>query len=253
MSEKSEAVADLTNDDTLRPVEEVEVRGHIIDSLILPKVLDCITTAGGSFHIKKMTVGHDRTDPSYAAIDVRAADEPALQEILAQIADHGAVPTASSDCRLVEADIVGAFPDGFYSTTNQRSEVRVDGKWIPVAQQEMDCGITVDVSQMTAQCMPLSEVERGMPMVVGHMGVRVFPLERVEQDHSFAFMNSAVSTEKPKGVIIRQIARQLFENRGGGERPCWSAAQRSSTQAVAVLFASYSARDTSTSFLPATP
>ena len=28
-------------------------------------------------------------------------------------------------------------------------------------------------------------------------------------------MNSAVSTEKPKGVVIREIARQLFENRAG--------------------------------------
>ncbi len=31
-------------------VEEVEVRGHIIDSLILPKVLDLITAGGGAFH-----------------------------------------------------------------------------------------------------------------------------------------------------------------------------------------------------------
>ena len=28
--------------------DEVEVSGHIIDSLILPKILDCITSAGGS-------------------------------------------------------------------------------------------------------------------------------------------------------------------------------------------------------------
>ena len=75
-------------------VEEVEVRGHIIDSLILPKVLDSITTAGGSFRIKNITIGHDRKDPSYAAIEVRAADDLALEEILAQIADHGATPTA---------------------------------------------------------------------------------------------------------------------------------------------------------------
>jgi lysine-ketoglutarate reductase/saccharopine dehydrogenase-like protein (TIGR00300 family) len=61
----------------------------------------------------------------------------------------------------------------------------------------------------------MTDVTRGMELVVGHVGVRVFPLERLEQGHAFAFMNSAVSTEKPKGVVIREIARQLFENRGG--------------------------------------
>lgn len=201
--------------DAYPSVEEVEVRGHIIDSLILPKVLDTITAAGGSFRIKNVTIGHDRKDPSYAAIEVLAADDEALEEILAQIADHGATPTAGGDCRLVEADVDGAFPEAFYSTTNQRTEVRWRDKWLPVADQEMDCGLTLDPTAATVRCVPMSEVVRGMPIVVGHMGVRVFPLERLEQDHSFAFMNSAVSTEKPKGVIIRQIARQLFDNRQG--------------------------------------
>ena len=196
-------------------VEEVEVRGHIIDSLILPKVLDTITTSGGTFRINSITIGHDRKDPSYAAIEVRANDESALAEILAQIADHGATPTAGGDCRLIEADVDGAFPEGFYSTTNQRTEVRLHDKWHPVANQEMDCGLTVDPTTSAVRCIPMSDVERGMPIVVGHMGVRVFPLERVEQDHAFAFMNSSVSTEKPKGVVIRQVARQLFENRRG--------------------------------------
>lgn len=196
-------------------IEEVEVRGHIIDSLILPKVLDCITSAGGSFQIKNITIGHDRKDPSFAAIEVRAADDESLQLILAQIADHGATPTSGEDCRLVEADIAGAFPEGFYSSTNQRTEVRLDGQWHEVTLQEMDCGITVDANTKEAHCVAMSDVAVGMPIVVGHMGVRVFPLERVEQDHAFAFMNSAVSTEKPKGVVIRQIAKQLFENRKG--------------------------------------
>lgn len=195
------------------PVEDVEVRGHIIDSLILPKVLDQITTLGGHFRIKHISIGQERSDPSYALVEVRAETDDALQTILAQIADHGAVPTAGTDCRLVEADIAGAFPEGFYSTTNQETEVRLDGKWNPVALQEMDCGITVDSQTNAARCVAMSDVEVGMPIVLGHAGVRVFPLERAQQDHAFAFMNSAVSTEKPKGVVIRQIAQLLFENR----------------------------------------
>ena len=126
--------------------EDVQLSGHIIDSLILPKILDLITAAGGAFRIKQITIGQARNDPSYALVEVagRQTDER-LAEILAQIADHGAVPTAQQDCRLVAADMDGAFPEGFYSTTNQRTEVRLDGRWIEVADQEMDCGIVVDV------------------------------------------------------------------------------------------------------------
>jgi len=195
--------------------EEVEVRGHIIDSLILPKVLDTITTCGGSFLLKNISVGQHRTDASFAVIEVQADSEELLQEILGQIADHGAVPTAGSDCQLVVADMAGAFPEGFYSTTNQKTEIRLDGKWISVADQEMDCGIVFNPQTSTARCIAMSDVEEGMPFVVGHAGVRVFPLERASQDHAFAFMNSAVSTEKPKGVVIRQIAKLLYENRSG--------------------------------------
>ena len=36
------------------------------------------------------------------------------------------------------------FPKDFYSTTNQRTEIRLGGHWLPVADQEMDCGIAVD-------------------------------------------------------------------------------------------------------------
>src|SRR5881275_1163187 len=133
-------------------VERVELGGHIIDSLLLPKVLDFITAAGGSFRIEKISIGHDRSDPSYALIEVSAPSAERLQQILADIADHGATPVQGQDARLVAADIAGAFPEGFYSTTNQRTEVRLGGRWIEVQNQEMDCGVLVDPAAATARC-----------------------------------------------------------------------------------------------------
>ncbi len=204
-------------------VEEVEVRGHIIDSLILPKILDSISGSGGSFKIKEITIGQARNDPSHALLEVRADDDQVLQKILAQIADHGAVPTDVRDCHLVAADIAGAFPEDFYSTTNQRTEVRVAGHWLEVAGQEMDCAIVVDVPHNldgtpTARCLAMADTRLGERIVVGHSGVRVFPEERSRGPQTFEFMGSNVSTEKPKNVAIRQIARQLAENRAAGGR-----------------------------------
>src|SRR5436309_11161583 len=88
-------------------VEEVELQGHIIDSLLLPKVLDEILTHGGSYVLKDIRIGQRQTDPSYARIEVHAPSAPVLQEILDTIHDHGAVPVASHDCTVVPADMNG--------------------------------------------------------------------------------------------------------------------------------------------------
>jgi lysine-ketoglutarate reductase/saccharopine dehydrogenase-like protein (TIGR00300 family) len=67
-----------------------------------------------------------------------------------------------------------------------------------------------------ARCIAMTDAGRGMPIVVGHAGVRVFPEDKKFQRQSFEFMNSAVSTEKPKGVAIRQIAQEIFRTQQSG-------------------------------------
>src|SRR5438034_1148881 len=93
-------------------VEEVELQGHIIDSLLLPKVLDEILTLGGTYTLKDIRIGQRQADPSFARIEVHAPTGEALREILDAIHDHGAAPTSMQDCRVVEADLDGAFPEG---------------------------------------------------------------------------------------------------------------------------------------------
>ena len=62
--------------------EDVEIRGHIIDSLILPKILDIITSGGGSFEIKNISIGQARKDPSRALVEVQAPTEELLEEFI---------------------------------------------------------------------------------------------------------------------------------------------------------------------------
>jgi lysine-ketoglutarate reductase/saccharopine dehydrogenase-like protein (TIGR00300 family) len=202
-------------------VEEVELQGHIIDSLILPKVLDEILTHGGNYVIKDIRVGRSQADPSSARLQVRADSAERLRLILDAIHDHGAVPTQIADCRTAAADIAGAFPEGFYSTTNFRTQVRLGGEWIDVEDQEMDCGILIDPEGPAARCLPMTSVRLGDRIVVGRQGLRVFPAEPAARQDLFEFMSSPVSSERPKGVSVREIAAAMRRTRAAGEKVIW--------------------------------
>jgi lysine-ketoglutarate reductase/saccharopine dehydrogenase-like protein (TIGR00300 family) len=200
-------------------VEDVELRGHILDSLLLPKVLDEILTRGGSYELKDIQVGQRSVDPSYARIQVKAKTEAELEDILEQIHDHGATTVAADDCLTQSADIAGAFPEGFYSTTNHHTQVRLRGEWVDVDFIEMDCGIVVSSDQQQAVCTPMIDVKPGDAVVVGHKGIRVLASEIAEtRKNLFEFMASPVSSEKPKGVTVREIAAAMKRCRQAGER-----------------------------------
>jgi lysine-ketoglutarate reductase/saccharopine dehydrogenase-like protein (TIGR00300 family) len=199
-------------------VEEVEVRGHIVDSLLLPKILDRILQMDGTFEILECKIGARRIDPSYARIMIRAASHAELDAILGDLVEHGATPVHPDDVHVVPADIEGAFPEEFYSTTNQRTQVRLGGHWTDVADQEMDCAIVVDLARRTARCVPMIDAKVGMPIVVGHAGVRVVPVERPNDITLFGFMGSNVSSEKPKAVSLQAVADSIRSTRAEGKK-----------------------------------
>jgi lysine-ketoglutarate reductase/saccharopine dehydrogenase-like protein (TIGR00300 family) len=212
------SLAPSTGATSPRFFEEVEIQGHIIDSLLLPKVLDEIITHGGTFTIKDIRVGQHQSDPSFARIEVRANSTSDLHEILDAIHDHGAVPTSAKDCVTVQADLEGSFPEGFYSTTNYRTQVRLNGEWIDVEDQEMDCGILIDPEGAAARCLPMTLVRRGDRIIVGRQGLRVFPGESTARQNLFEFMASPVSSEKPKGVTVREIAAAMRRTCSAGDK-----------------------------------
>ncbi len=200
-------------------VEFVEMSGHIVDSLLLPKVLDVILSRGGHYHIEALRLGERQDDPSFVRIEVKADTAEQLDAILADIHAHGAVPPNEGDCRTTAADIPGAFPDGFYCSTNFRTQVRLKGEWVDVEDQEMDCGIVVDPEGGAARCVPMTAVKMGDGIVVGRQGTRVFPPEAEMRRHElFEFMASPVSSERPKAVSVREIAAAMRKTRAAGDK-----------------------------------
>jgi lysine-ketoglutarate reductase/saccharopine dehydrogenase-like protein (TIGR00300 family) len=192
-----------------RPYEDVLVEGHLIDSQIMSKVMDDIIELGGEFETIEFVVGRTNQDPSRAVLRVIAADTDALGHIMTAIQSHGAVPVDPSDAEWEPAPADGVFPERFYSTTNMETWVRLRSGWVRIPGAEMDLGVRVDPDACTAELVSMNDVRAGDLFVVGHKGLRVVPVERPREKHAFEFMNSAVSSEKPKAQIVAEVANLL--------------------------------------------
>lgn len=188
--------------------ETVEVAGHIVDSLILPKILDVIVEAGVDYRLETVDIGRTNLDPSRVVVELSHADEAVIDALCERLAVHGASRVGQTDAVVVEADLAGVLPAGFHSTTNLATDVRIAGHWVPVENPEMDCGLVV-LPGPTVRTLPMHRVAVGDRIVVGHAGVRVHPPERDRDVRSFEFMNSEVSSEKPKALLVQQVADRL--------------------------------------------
>ncbi|HEU5084464.1 MAG TPA: TIGR00300 family protein [Acidimicrobiales bacterium] len=193
------------------PIETIEVHGHIVDSLILPKILDAIIEAGADYELVDVAIGKTNLDTSRATIEVRADDQALLDALLDDLQVHGANRLAQSAAVLATADQDGVLPQGFHSTTNLETEVLVGGAWRRVENPEMDCGLLVldEEGEARVRTVPMHRVRRGDRIVVGSDGVRVQAPDRRSLPGSFEFMGSEVSSEKPKALMIRHVADRM--------------------------------------------
>ncbi len=195
--------------------ETVELTGHIVDSLLLAKVLDVIVDAGVTYDLAQVEIGRTNTDPSRARIDLEG-EQVVLDGLIDDLQVHGVNRVTAGTSTLVAADIDGVLPAGFYSTTNLATDVLVDGAWVPVENPEMDCGIVI--AEGRARTVPMHRIAVGDQVVVGSGGVRVHAPAKERGASAFEFMNSEVSSEKPKALIVAQIADRMRAARAGGTK-----------------------------------
>ncbi len=199
------------------PYEDVRVTGHLIDSGIMSAIMDAVVALDAEFEILEFEVGRTNKDSSSAVLRIGARDRESLDEILRVVQKRGAEPIDPHDAEVAPAPANGVLPEGFYSTTNLETAVRIDGRWIAVDGQEMDLGVRVDRSTGVADGVPMADVIAGDLYVVGHTGIRVRPQERPREGLAFEFMSSAVSSEKPKAQVISDVADLLRETRAQGK------------------------------------
>jgi lysine-ketoglutarate reductase/saccharopine dehydrogenase-like protein (TIGR00300 family) len=194
------------------------LEGHIIDSMMLPQLMDLVMDRGGAFDIQELRVGQRKTDTSTCRIEITACDPGTLDDIVRRARELGAHVLSEEPVLTARVAQAGVYPEGFYSTSNLPTRVLLGDSWLPVERQEMDCAIAVDRVAQRAWCIPFPDAMPGLEVVVGHRGVRVTPLERSRQTEIFSFMTSEVSAEKPKKLLIANIADEMRAIRADGGR-----------------------------------
>ncbi len=129
------------------------------------------------------------------------------------------------DARFVVAPADGVLPEGFFSTTNLPTYVRIGGEWRMPREPRMDGALVLDANG-EVWVREMRRVSEGDRVAVGFAedgseGIYVYAEAFLgdETEGEFKFMGSEVSREKP--IDYGQMARLLIDERERGGYIIW--------------------------------
>src|SRR5215211_8734417 len=93
------AATPLPHNDTL------EIRGHIIDSMLFTRILDQVLEAHGSYEIEQFDVGRTPVDPSYARLQICTDDPERLEELIQSLMGLGMQRLETGEAALHPAEM----------------------------------------------------------------------------------------------------------------------------------------------------
>jgi lysine-ketoglutarate reductase/saccharopine dehydrogenase-like protein (TIGR00300 family) len=196
--------------------DTIEAAGHLIDSGLLSNIFDKIIEFRASYEVLDFDIGRTNDDASRIRMRITAADDALLDELLQQLTTFGCSLMEERNVVLKPAEKDRCVPDDFYSTTNHRTHVRLQGRWVEVARQRMDAVIVVTGTQ--AECRKLRDVRAGEAIVCGHEGIRVTPEFRERDRLGFTFMSNDVSSERRVEGSVARIAAMMRDVKQSGGR-----------------------------------
>jgi lysine-ketoglutarate reductase/saccharopine dehydrogenase-like protein (TIGR00300 family) len=199
-----------------QPSAVVTAEGHLIDSQLLTGIFDVVIERGGAFEVQAFAIGRTNDEFSRLTLKVSAPDEASLAGLLEALLPFGCHAPTEHDALVRESDRDGTAPEDFYSTTNQRTDVRLGGRWIGVGRQRMDAAIVVTADG--AECRKLRDLRAGDRVVCGLDGIRVMPEFRDRDRSDFTFMSNDVSSERRVEVSVARIGRMMKAVKAAGRR-----------------------------------
>ncbi len=184
-------------------------KGHLIDSGMLSTILNLILQEGADYTILHFDVGKVPEDETFLRLEVQAAQKELLESVASKLSLLGVQAEGEIEAEWQPAEKDKSAPEGFYSTTNHRTEVFVGGNWKKTEAQRMDAAIVLEKGRPV--CRKLRDIKTGDQVLVGTGSVRVYPPEKQLVREEFAFMNNDVSSERNASRAAEKIALQMRE------------------------------------------
>ena len=203
--------------------ETVEAEGHLIDSGNFQSILTTIVEHGSEYEILRFDIGRTNEQGSHLTLKLTAANDARLQDLLSKLSVFGCFVKGTPEAVLRPADVDGAAPEDFYSTTNHRTSVYLHGAWVVADGQRMDAALVVSDPALcsghtapSVACRKLRDIKAGDLIVCGMQGIRVQPDVQSRDKPSFGFMSNEVSSERRVETAVARVAELMRRVKAGG-------------------------------------
>jgi lysine-ketoglutarate reductase/saccharopine dehydrogenase-like protein (TIGR00300 family) len=204
--------------------ETVEAEGHLIDSGNFQAILTTVVEHGSEYEILRFDVGRTNAQGSQLTLQLTSDSDERLQDLLSRLSVFGCFVKDTPDVQLRPADMDGAVPLDFYSTTNHRTAVFLNGAWVDVHNQRMDAALVVEnstpqhlnTSKPKVFCKKLRDIRKGDMVVCGMQGIRVAPDVQQRDKPTFGFMSNEVSSERRVETSVKRVAEMMRRVKADG-------------------------------------
>jgi len=222
--------------------QTVEAEGHLIYSGNFQAILTTVVEHGSEYEILRFDVGRTNAQGSQLTLRLTSDSDERLQDLLSRLSVFGCFVKDTPDVLLRPADMDGAVPVDFYSTTNHRTSVFLNGTWVEVDNQRMDAALVVENPSPQARkpasprvsCKKLRDIRKGDQVVCGMQGIRVVPDVQQRDRPTFGFMSNEVSSERRVETSVKRVAEMMRRAKADGGKIAFVAGPVMGRQAVAL-------------------
>ncbi len=148
----------------------LELHGHLIDSLILAKVIDRIQLSGYNYVLADLRVGARKHDISTAQIQVWAPSSEDLEALIQELKVHGVHLVANEEAEFAAVSESGTAPEGSYVRNLPSTEVLYKGQWTEVSGSQVQW--VVALRSAGPELVRVTELLEGDRVLVGQRGLR---------------------------------------------------------------------------------
>ena len=145
----------------------VELKGHLIDSLTLAKVIDTIQKHQASYKVDFIDVGYQKADFSTAHLTVGAETSQQLQALLTELKTYGATPLQGTSSELTACPADATPPEHAILLENCVKHVLIAGEWVDIeGKGSGKTAVVYDPAKQVAQLVPQAQLKKGQLTVV---------------------------------------------------------------------------------------